>query len=239
MAIVFNSYSAPLAAAIAGVAFVAGLAVLGGNITSLHRDGIITVRGAAELPVEADLATWRIMIGQSGNDLKGTQTTFAANLQVVRDFLVKNGLKDEEIENQPVQVNDANANQYRSGPAPSARYNINGGVLVRSGNLEAVQKAKSQLAEMGQQGVVISGSEGPNYAFSSLSQSKPELVAQSTREARKAALQFAEGNNLSVKRLVSARQGSVEILGRDTFLPEPEQVHKVLRVVTTVDYQLE
>lgn len=231
-----------VAVLIGGIAFVVGLGYLGHEIASMRQSGIVTVRGAAEMPVEADLATWRLMVTTSGNDLNQTQAEFARNIASIRTFLTQQGLPDTDIENLSVQVADAQANQYReyrAGEGAPARFAITGGVLVRTSDLKAIQTAKNEQGKLLAGGVVITSSDGPNYAFSSLSDAKPDLVANATKEARKAAIQFASVNGLSLKKMVSARQGSVEILGRDAFLGEAEQIHKTLRVVTTVDYQVE
>jgi hypothetical protein len=64
------------------------------------------------------------------------------------------------------------------------------------------------------------------------------LVSRATGEAYKSAEQFAKDSGARVGGIRRARQGSVEVLGRDGFLQESEQVNKILRVVTTVDYDL-
>lgn len=220
------------------VAVVAGGYVLGSQIASIKTaDRTVQVRGAAELPVVADLATWALNVSASGDDLSKVQQQLRGDLGLIRAHLAKFGVKPEEIETGSLSVSDARANQYNNSQG-GPRFVVTGGVTVRTPNLEGIQKAKDALDELLGQGVVLTNSYGPNYAFTKLNEAKLDLVSRATDEAYKAAEQFAKDSKATVGGIRRARQGSVEVLGRDSFIGESEQVNKVLRVVTTVDYDL-
>ena len=225
-------------AGIAAIALVAGAFVLGNQIASIKTaDRTVQVRGASELPVSADLATWALNVSASGNDLSATQKQLSGDLVKIRAFMAKNGVKPEEIEMGSLSVSDAQANQYNNNQG-APRFVVTGGVTVRTANLDGIGKAKNSLDELLGQGVVLTNSYGPNFAFTKLNEAKLDLVSRATGEAYKAAEQFAKDSGAKVGGIRRARQGSVEVLGRDSFVGESEQVNKVLRVVTTVDYDL-
>ena len=225
-------------AGIAAVAVVTGGFVLGNQIASIKTaDRTVQVKGAAELPVAADLATWALNVSVSGDDLGATQQQLSGDLAKIRTFLAKYGVKPDEIEMGSLSVSDARANQYNNNQG-GPRFVVTGGVTVRTANLEGIQKAKNGLDELLGQGVVLTNSYGPNFAFTKLNEAKLDLVSRAIGEAYKAAEQFAKDSGASVGGIRRARQGSVEVLGRDSFIGESEQVNKVLRVVTTVDYDL-
>lgn len=227
-------YAEPL---IWSIGIVVGCFVLGSEIASIKTaDRTVQVRGAAELPVVADLATWNLGVSSSGDDLAVVQQQMTGDLGKIRAFLEKNGIKPEDMETASLNVSDARANQYND--RATARFVVNGGVTVRTANLDGIKKAKNSLDELLGQGVVLTNSYGPNYAFSKLNEAKLDLVSRATSEAYKAAEQFAKDSGAKVGGIRRARQGSVEVLGRDGFLGESEQVNKILRVVTTVDYDL-
>ena len=220
-----------------GAMLIAAAFVLGHQISTWRlAPPVVTVRGAAELPVQADLATWTLGVSSSNDDLRVAQGEITRSLGLIRQFLIGHGLKDDEIEMQSLSVNDAKANQYNQANGP--RFTVAGGLLVRTGNLDGVRQAKNALNELVGQGVILTNSYGPNYAFTKLSDAKPDLTSKATAEARKAAEQFAKDSGEGLGAIRSARQGSVEILGRDGNMGESEQVNKTLRVVTTVDYEL-
>lgn len=211
--------------------------LLGSQIASIKTaDRTVQVRGAAEVPVVADLATWALNVTASGDDLPAVQRQLNADLGKIRAFLGKYGVTTGEIENASLNVNDAAANQYSQQRGP--RFNVSGGVTVRTTNLDGVRQAKNALGDLVASGVILTNSYGPNYSFTKLNEAKLDLVSRATGEAYKAAAQFAKDSGAKVGGIRRARQGSVEVLGRDSFLGESEQVNKVLRVVTTVDYDL-
>jgi hypothetical protein len=212
--------------------------VLGQQIASLRTaDRTVQVRGAAELPVVADLATWTLNFSTSGNDLAAAQQDMAKNIDAARTFLTGFGLSPDDIDPMSLSVSDAQANPYNQN-ATGPRFTLTSGVAVRTSNLEGVAKAKNNLGQLVGGGVVLTGSFGPNFTFSKLNEAKPQLISRATAEARKAADQFAADSGAQLGAIRRARQGSVEILGRDSYLSEAEQANKVLRVVTVVDYEL-
>lgn len=225
-------------AGLVAAGLIAGGYLLGNQIASLKlADRSVQVRGSAEQPVVADLATWSLGVSASGDDLAVTQQQLSGDIGRIRAFLAKHGIAPADIEISSVSVSDARANQYSNAPAGS-RFVVQGGVTVRTASLEGIRKAKDGLDELLGQGVVLTNSYGPNYAFTKLNEAKLDLVSRATGEAYKAAEQFAKDSGAKVGGIKRASQGSVQVLGRDSFMGESEQINKVLRVVTTVDYDL-
>ena len=69
---------------------------------------------------------------------------------------------------------------------------------------------------------------------------KPEMVAEATANARKAALEFARQSGSRLGGIRRASQGVFEILPRDAApgIMQEGQMQKTLRVVATVEYLL-
>ena len=228
-----------VAAAVGAVALVIAAVLLACAVRDFSTSKpSVTVRGAAELPVVADVATWTLNMVATGDDLRVVQRDLNRQVAAAKAFLVKNGLPEADVYPAPLSVNDSAANSYRDRNA-GPRFTVNGGVVVRTEALEAIGVAKQNLQELVEDGVTVTNSWGPNYAFTRLNDFKPKLVTDSTAAARAAADQFAEDAGVTLGGILSARQGTVQILGRDDFLSENEQINKVLRVVTTVDYKVE
>ena len=86
------------------------------------------------------------------------------------------------------------------------------------------------------QGVAVIRSYEYNtqYLFTELETIKPGMIAEATKDARRAAEQFAKDSGSGVGAIRNAQQGLFSIEDRDQFSPE----FKKVRVVTTVDYYL-
>jgi hypothetical protein len=91
--------------------------------------------------------------------------------------------------------------------------------------------------ELVKQGVAVirSWEFQTQYVYTGLEQVKPEMIAEATRDARRAAEQFAADSGSRVGGIRNAQQGLFSIEDRDPFSPE----FKKIRVVTTVQYLLE
>lgn len=229
-----NTYILPILYAFSAIfaAYVLGAQIASWRVT----DKTVQVRGAAELPVQADLATWTLGVTGADDDVVAAQGKVTADIARIKAYLVKAGVPEADLENQNITVSDARANQYNQAVGP--RFSVQGGVLVRTTKLEAIQKARQNLDKLVGQGVVLTSSWGPNFAFTRLNAFKPQLLSAATAEALKAAQQFATDSGAQVGGIRRARQGNVEVLGRDEFAGESEQIHKRLRLVTTVEYDV-
>jgi len=73
------------------------------------------------------------------------------------------------------------------------------------------------------------------FLFTGLEDIKPEMIAEATADARRAANQFAADSDARIGAIRSARQGFFSINERDPSTPEV----KVVRVVTTIEYILD
>ncbi len=204
-------------------------------------DRRVTVKGLAERDVIADLAVWPITISATGDDLTAVQEKLDADVATVRTFLTGEGFDEAEISLGRLQLEDRLAYAYGDSRPTGGRFLVNQPVNVRSANVDRVASVSRELGELLRQGVVITGWQGPSYAFTRLNDIKPDMIEEATREARAAAEKFAEDAGATLGSIREARQGVFVILGRDEIpgVAESDQIFKRVRVVTTVTYQLD
>jgi hypothetical protein len=77
-------------------------------------------------------------------------------------------------------------------------------------------------------------SSQPNFSFNGLNDIKPQMIETATKNARAAAMKFAEDSGSKLGKIKSASQGTFSISERDSNTPYMKQV----RIVTYVDYYL-
>jgi hypothetical protein len=208
-------------------------------------DRYVTVKGAVEREVEANLALWPLQLVTGANDLKAAQAEARRRVDLTRSFLAESGIATEQITVQGFKVMDTQTNPYQSGPTPN-RFIITQTLMVRSEDPRAVLAASQKVGDLVDAGVVlISGEEygpgGPTFLFTRLNDFKPAMLAEATTRAREAASQFASSSGSTVGGIRRANQGVFEILPRDPVPGQSEQnqLYKVVRVVATIEYLLE
>lgn len=116
------------------------------------------------------------------------------------------------------------------------RYVAEQTVTLRSPRVAAVKEALQRSGELIREGVALMRSYEYNttFLYTSLDEIKPQMIAEATKDARKAAEQFARDSGSSVGAIRNAQQGYFDIQDRDAFSPEIKKV----RVVTTIQYFL-
>lgn len=226
-----------------------GLAMAGwfighGFVRSRTVDRFVTVKGVSERDVQADIALWPIRFVSTADDLGTAQADIERSKKTILAFLERQGLKSDNVELQRLEVTDVLANPYRSGPMNS-RFIINQTIMVRTEAPELIQTASQNVGELVSAGVVLSTEggygRGPTFLFKELSTLKPEMIAEATANARRAAEQFALDSGSRLGGIRHANQGVFVILPRDGApgISETDQIQKTVRVVSTIEYYLE
>jgi len=235
--------SSPLSALIlAAGMIVAALVLAGGFVRSRSADRYVTVKGISEREVTAGLALWPLRFVATDDSLDVAQAGIAKSQKTVLEFLARHGIAESMTEIQGLEVTDILTNPYRSGPATS-RYIISQTLMVRAESADVVRAASQKVGELVDAAVVLSAQNGPitpTYLFTKLNDLKPEMIGEATQNARRAAEQFAADSGSKIVGIHRANQGVFEILPRDRVqgVSEESQIQKIVRVVTTVEYQL-
>jgi len=226
---------------------VAGFFVGDGFARGRRADRFVEVKGLAEREVAANLALWPLRFAASGDDLAGAQAQITRSHKEVIAFLERNGIPAAASELQNLQVTDANTMRYGRERPGGPRFVIEQTVMVRSDKPAVVQAASQKVSELVSAEVVLSSSGeygpfgGPTFIFTGLNALKPKMIAEATASARAAAEQFATDSGSSLGGIRQANQGVFVILPRDQApgVSEGSQLHKTVRVVSTVQYFLE
>jgi hypothetical protein len=230
---------------IAGLLLALGLALAGYFVSNglIHLRGgerAVSVRGLSERDVKADLAIWPIQYTVTDNDLSVAQAALEDQGKKVEAFLRKQGLPENEVRVQRVDVTDLLAQQYRPDNIQNGRYILTKTYMVRTNNVDLVDTMFRNVGDLIGQGVILAQGSGPSYMFTRLNDVKPDMIAEATKSAREAAQKFAEDSGAKVGDIKTASQGLFQIMARDEDnAMESSVINKRVRVVTTVEYYLE
>ena len=223
------------ASAILAVGLIVGGYLLGDGLTRAREaDRSVTVRGLAEKDVVADLATWTIAYSASANDMATAQASVDQDTAAIRAFFTELGFAEEAL--QPTGVN---VSSYTQDGVPI--FTVRQRMTLRTNDIERAQRAVRRQFDLVRRGVLLEEGSGMAYTFTKLNDVKPEMVAAATKDARRAAEQFAEDSDTSVGGIKQATQGYFEITGRDGEgggWGVADTPFKRVRVVTTIDFYL-
>lgn len=217
--------------AIAIIAF--GAFVYCGINKASDRGRVVHVRGLAEMEVPADKVFWNISYGLLGNDMKELFKNIATNNNIIKQFLVDNGIAAEDITFNLPSINDNEANPFMKNNS-RFRYSSNTNLTIATNKVEAVRDLQQKMVNLIDMGIVINNNYA-SYEFTGLNDIKPQMIESATKNARAAAEKFAKDSESKLGKIRNASQGVFTIDNRDENTP----YIKKIRVVTTVDFALE
>lgn len=216
-----------------------GLVIMGELLRSgVETDRVVTVKGLSEKEVPADKVTWPLVYKELGNDPAEMYERLARKNQTVIAFLKEKGLSENEISINAPQVTDRQADSYDQNHI-LYRYKATSVITVTSNQVELVRKIMQSQSELMKMGIALVTEEYGNntvkYEFTGLNKIKPDMVEESTKNARATAEKFAKDSESKLGKIRKASQGQFSIENRDMNTPYIKRV----RVVSTVEYYIE
>ena len=102
---------------LAGVAVALGLLLLGialrNGINSFkEKERVVSVKGLSEKEVPADKVIWPLMYKEIGNDISQLYVSLENKNKAIKDFLMKNGISEDEITVSAPEIIDMKAERY-------------------------------------------------------------------------------------------------------------------------------
>ena len=210
--------------------------IKGGIQSYVDKGRIVSVKGLSEVEVPANKVIWPIVFKEVGNNLPVLYNSINSTSTKIIAYLKSNGITEAEISVNAPEVIDMQAERYSSNDKPY-RYNVTSVITVTSEQVDVVRKLIASQGELLKDGVAIVGGDYENriiYEYTLLNDLKPQMIAEATRNARKAAEQFANDSDSRLGKIVWASQGQFSITDRDNNTPYIKKV----RVVTSVNYSL-
>lgn len=230
-------------------AFLLGFFIFKGLKTFSDKDRVVTVKGLAEMNMKATSATISINFSFSGDDLKDVLQQSEDKKVAIINYLKENGYTEKEVEINNINVTDRQTyyeTQWRNGQEVLVkidRYAAYQGLTVQSSDIENTED-KSSVMELDLISKDLTSTINTSYAFPELNSIKPQLIAESTKNARVAGEQFANDSQAKLGKIKTASQGQITIAGRyyydedPTGIPEEPYIQKA-RVVSTIVFFLE
>ena len=220
------------------------IVIAGFFIGNMHKTGkkydrYVQVKGLSEREVSADLAVWPINITLAGNDLDVLKRDIETQNTEVYNFFIDQGFNKDDLTKGTTNISDVRANLYNPNfQNAEFRYIAVSEFTVRTKDIDRLQNALSESLKLISKGILL-GSKNEwrpiEYIFTGLSQIKPSMIEEATKNAREVAEKFARDSDSQVGKIRVARQGLFTINDRDQNTPQI----KLVPVFSTLDFQLE
>lgn len=221
------------------------LALASGMVRMKRADREVTVRGVAQREVSADRASWEVVYGETAYDLPGALAAVDRDSRMIGAFLGKRGFTGPATQpgSASISVSDE---MIDNKPTGRKTYHVTRTISFFSDNVAGVRRIEDEKDELAQQGLVVD-SVNASYEYTRLDTIKPDMIADATRDARRAAEKFASDSGASVGGIRSATQGYFSVTSRDAASSDDEgngsstatSPDQRVRVVTTIVYYLD
>jgi hypothetical protein len=223
---------------ILGIFFVIGMYIFGRHILETRKSTqYVSVKGLAEKEVKADLGSWVIAASSADNNIDHLKSNINQQLFNARAWLIEKGFSESEIKVEELSILENIYGQTQ------ARYTANLQISVATAKVDLLDAMSGLVNQLIDKGVALTGDRWvtrPRYFFTKINEVKPDLLAEATQAALKSAEEFAENSGAKVGGIRQASQGVISLIPSNRVNDSEEFfLHKIARVVTSIDYYIE
>jgi len=198
-----------------------GLCLLGffifqGLKTFSDKDRVVAVKGLAEMDMKATAATIALNFSFSGDNLQNLIKQTENKKDAVIAYLTNVGYDKNSIKIGILDVTDRqkyyeprlqNGEQIQ---VKIDRYTIAQSLTVQAKDVETAENKATQM-NLDLVTKDLTSNVKTNYSFPELNSIKPQLIAESTKNARIAGQQFANDSQATLGKIKTASQGQISI----------------------------
>ena len=229
--------------------FLLGFFIFKGLKTFSDKDRVVTVKGLAEMNMTATSATISLNFSYSGDNLQDIIKQTENKRDAIITHLTNIGYDKNEITINSIGVTDReNYYQTERKNNQQVQVKIDRYSIVQSLTFQSkdVKNTEDKIAQMKLDLVSkdLTCNINTDYSFPDLNSIKPQLIAESTKNARIAGEQFANDSQAKLGKIKTASQGQISIAGRNYYdeesseAPQEPFIQKA-RVVSTIVFFLE
>ena len=245
----FESKSIILALSILIGLFLLGFFIFKGLKTFSDKDRVVTVKGLAEMNMTATLATISLNFSFSGDNLQEIIKQTENKKNAIVNYLTNIGYNSNDITINNIIVTDREKyyelrwQNNQQVQVKIDRYTISQSLTLQSKDVKNTENKIAQM-ELDLVSKDLTCNINSEYTFPELNSIKPQLIAESTKNARIAGDQFANDSQAKLGKIKTASQGQITIAGQyyydeeESEKPKEPYIQKA-RVVSTIVFFLE
>ena len=225
---------------------VSSVTVANGLVRMQRADREVTVRGVAQRDVTANKASWQVNYSDNAFELADALSAVDRQTAMIRDYLKARGFSGDVTKPGSANVSVSDE-MIENKPTGRKIYSVSRTIAFTTDKVAAVEKVQAEKDALAQQGLVV-GDVSASYEYTKLDTIKPDMIADATHDARRAAEKFANDSGASVGGIRSATQGYFSVSSREAAGGDEESggsgrtassPDQRVRVVTTINYYLD
>ena len=229
--------------------FLLGFFIFKGLKTFSDKDRVVTVKGLAEMNMTATSATISLNFSYSGDKLQDIIKQTENKKKAIITYLTNIGYGKNDITINNTGVTDRQKYyETKWQNNQQVQLKIDRYTIVQSLTFQSkdVKNTEDKIAQMKLDLVSkdLTCNISTDYSFPDLNSIKPQLIAESTKNARIAGEQFANDSQAKLGKIKTASQGQITIAGKyyndeETSEKPKEPFIQKARVVSTIVFFLE
>jgi len=180
--------------------------------------GVISVTGSGSENFTSDLIVWEGQYSRMSPNLKPAFEDLESDKEIVKQYLISKGIKEDNIVFNSVNTIEKQENQYQNGNYVGSifkGYELTQSVKIESTDVELIEDVSREITELLNKGVQFN-STPPRYYYTKISDLKIEMISKATEDARLRAEKIAENSGGSLGDLNDASMGVFQITGQNS-----------------------
>lgn len=209
---------------ILGMSLLIGLTSLGvfifkGLKTFSDKDRVVTVKGLAEMNINATSASISLNFYLSGDNLQDIIKQTESKKNAIITYLSSIGYVKNQIKINNIDINDKQKyfeTEWQNGKQVKTkidRYTTTQSLTIQSKDIKTTEDKSAEI-KLDLVSRDLTSTVTTDYSFPELNSIKPKLIAESTKNARVAGEQFANDSKATLGKIKTASQGQITIAGK-------------------------
>jgi hypothetical protein len=177
----------------------------------------INVTGLAQQDFTSDLIVWRASFGRKAMAISDAYPLMKRDAEIVRDYLLKRGVKANEIVFDAIDIQQDYKNIKRDDGYERVfdGYRLWQGLKIESKNVDQIESISREISELLNAGVELS-SQSPEYYYTKLSELKVDLLSRAAADGKVRAEAIAEQSGGRLGSLRRADMGIFQITAQNS-----------------------
>lgn len=195
------------------IAIVLGCMSFSGALVKAKRvDDSLSVTGSAKKQITSDYVVWYVSVSRKSDDMSAAYSATRKDMETVLKFLKDKGIKDEDIELNPVSSSEQSWTERLADDSEVTHWYwvMSQGFEIRSNDVQGITKLSQEITDLMANGVSLQ-SNPPQYYYTKIADLRIEMLGLATKDARERAATMVENAGGRLGPLVAARMGVFQI----------------------------